>query len=47
LIPIYIATLIQNFEFSVADEKMRPSREPEVGVSLSPKEFEARITPRK
>ncbi|CAL8148191.1 unnamed protein product [Orchesella dallaii] len=46
VIPLFLATLLQNFTFSVVPGKIPPTTEPEIGISLSPKEFEVKITNR-
>ncbi|XP_035712715.1 methyl farnesoate epoxidase-like [Folsomia candida] len=46
VIPIYISTLLQNFNFSALSDSKPPTMEPELGVILLPKEFSVRVTPR-
>ncbi|OXA39192.1 Methyl farnesoate epoxidase [Folsomia candida] len=46
VIPIYIATLLQNFNFSVLPGTSPPTTDPELGVSLSPQEFSVHVTAR-
>lgn len=41
-----MASLVQNFTFSVVPGTAPPTREPEIGVSLSPEEFSAQLTVR-
>ncbi|ODM88687.1 Methyl farnesoate epoxidase, partial [Orchesella cincta] len=46
VIPIFFATLLQNFNFSCVPGQKPPTTEPEIGVSLSPIEYEVKITNR-
>ncbi len=44
VIPVYIATLLQHFNFSVVPGTLPPATEPENGISLSPLEFQAYVS---
>lgn len=45
VISVFLASLIQNFEFSVVPNEDPPSTEPEIGVSLSPMEYSVWVKP--
>ncbi|CAL8148194.1 unnamed protein product [Orchesella dallaii] len=46
VVPLFLATLLHNFNFSVVPGQEPPTMEPEIGVIMSPKEFEVKITNR-
>lgn len=46
VVPLFLASLLQSFTFSVVPGSKPPTREPEIGVSLSPEEFPVQLTVR-
>lgn len=46
VVPIFLANLLQKFNFSVVPGTKPPTTDPEIGVSLSPMEFPVQVSNR-